>query len=82
MSAIYSFLKCLRYRQTQASSGNVENAQRQFGLPQRDPFLWPFTTITWLSTHALWTTVKDERTNRCVRLQRQLFLYFLAEPWR
>jgi len=27
MSAVYSFLKYLRYKQTQTSSGNVENLQ-------------------------------------------------------
>jgi len=42
ISAIYSFLKCPRCRQT--ISGNVQNAvntKRGFGLPLRDPFFDP-----------------------------------------
>jgi len=41
MSAIYSFLKYLRYRQTHTSSGNVENLQLPFESPLRDPFFDP-----------------------------------------
>jgi len=41
MLAIYSFIKYLRYRQTQTSSGNVENIHRKFGSPLRDPFFDP-----------------------------------------
>jgi len=33
MSAIYSFLKYLHYRQTKTSIGNVENLQVAFGSP-------------------------------------------------
>jgi len=40
MSAIYSFLK-YRYRQTQTSSGKVENLQVQFGSPLHGPFFDP-----------------------------------------
>jgi len=32
---MYSFLKYARYRQTQTSSGNVENTQLQFGSLDR-----------------------------------------------
>jgi len=39
MSAIYSFLKFVRNRQTRTSSGNVENTQLRFRSPGRDPFL-------------------------------------------
>jgi len=39
IAAIYSFLKYLRCRQTQTSSGCVENVQRRFGSPRRHPFL-------------------------------------------
>jgi len=39
MTAIYTFLKYLRNKQTQTSSGNVENLQLRFGSPLRDPFL-------------------------------------------
>jgi len=38
ISAIYSSLTDLRYRQTQTSSGNVENIQLRFESPGRDPF--------------------------------------------
>ena len=41
MSAIYSFLKYQRYRQT--SSGNVENLQLWFGSPLRDLFFDPLS---------------------------------------
>ena len=39
MSAIHSFLKFLRYKQTQTSSGNVENLKLRFGSPLCDHFL-------------------------------------------
>jgi len=39
MSAIYSFRKYLRCRQT--SSGNIENLKLRFGSPLRDPFFDP-----------------------------------------
>jgi len=39
VSAIYSFRKYLRHRQTQTSNGNVENIQLRFGSPQPVPFL-------------------------------------------
>jgi len=50
MSAISTFVKYVRYRQTQTSSGNVENTQL---LPRRDPFfdpslpLFEFRLILW-----------------------------------
>jgi len=37
MSAIYCFLKYLRNKRTQASSGNVENLKLRFGSPLVDP---------------------------------------------
>jgi len=51
MSAVYFFLKYLRYRQT--SSGNVKNLQLRFGSPLQDPFFNPspplfgFWSILW-----------------------------------
>jgi len=45
------------------------------------PIFWPFPNFVWVSTHTLWTTGSDQRTNRCVKLQRQVFLNFSAEPW-
>jgi len=39
ISAIYSFLTYLHYRQTQTSSGNTEYTQLQFGSPRREFFL-------------------------------------------
>jgi len=39
MSTICSFPKYLRYRQTQTSSGNLENIQLRFGSPRRYPFV-------------------------------------------
>jgi len=41
MSATYSFLRYIRYRQTQTSSGNIENSQLRFGLPRCDTFFYP-----------------------------------------
>jgi len=39
ISAIYSFLTYIHYKQT--SSGKVENAQLRVGSPRRDPFFYP-----------------------------------------
>jgi len=39
LSAIYSFIKYLHYRQTKTNSGNGENIQPGFRSPRRDPFL-------------------------------------------
>jgi len=39
--AIYSFLKYLRYRQTQTSCGDVEKMHRRFGSPLRDQVFDP-----------------------------------------
>jgi len=53
MSAIYTFLKYLHYKLTQASSGNVENLQLWLGSPLHDPFFNPsaaffgFGSILW-----------------------------------
>jgi len=53
MLAIYSFLKYLRYTQTQTSSGNVEKIHRRFGSPLRDqvfdpsPPFFGFLSILW-----------------------------------
>jgi len=41
MLAIYSFLKNLRYRQTQTSSGNVKKMHRRFGSPLLDQVFYP-----------------------------------------
>jgi len=42
MSAISTFVKYVRYRQTQTSSGNVENTQL---LPRRDPYVDPYPPL-------------------------------------
>jgi len=52
MLAIYSFLKYLRNRQPQTSSGNVEKIHRRFGSPLRDQVFDPpppfgFWSILW-----------------------------------
>jgi len=69
ISAIYSSLTDLRYRQTQTSSGNVENIQLRFESPGRDPF-WPFVIIVWASG----ITGLDELTNRCVNCGETYFV--------
>jgi len=38
LSAIYSFIKYLHYRQTKTSSGNGENIQPRLRSPRRDPY--------------------------------------------
>jgi len=81
MSAIYSFPKYLRYRQTQTSSGNVENLQLRFGSPLRDPFLMLLhSTLLWVLIHTLEITGIDQLSNRCVKLRRQVFINFSAKP--
>jgi len=46
------------------------------------PIFWPLSTFVCVSTHTLGTTGLDQLNyNRCVKLQRQLFLNFTAEPW-
>ena len=59
MSAIYSFLQRLSYRQTQASSGNVENTQPRFGSPLRYALLTLLHPV-WILTHTLGTTWLDQ----------------------
>jgi len=74
MLVIYSFLKYLHYRQTQTSSGEVENLQLRFGSPLRDPFLALIHPL-WVLIHTLETTRLDQLTNRCVKLQQQVGLF-------
>jgi len=45
MPAIYSFLKYLRYRQAQTSSGSVEKTQLRLGSPLRGPFFYPSQSL-------------------------------------
>jgi len=73
ISAIYSFLTYLHYRQTQTSSGNTEYTQLQFGSPRRE-FFWLFAVLVWVSTYALRTTGLDKLTNRCVNCGETYFL--------
>jgi len=54
LSAIHSFLKYLRYRQTKTSSGNGENIQHRFRLPRCDPFC-DLCDHVWVATHTLGT---------------------------
>jgi len=79
MSVICSFVKYVRYRQTQRSSGNVENT-RLIWIASVRPICWPFSTLVWVSTHILGTAGLHQRTNRYVKLQRQIFLTCSAEP--
>jgi len=82
MLAIYSFLKCPCYRQTQRSRNNVENTQLKFGSPLRDPFLTLLHLCLGFDRYCTFvTTGLDQLTNRCVRLRWQLFLHCIAEPW-
>jgi len=85
MSVIYSFLKYLRYRQTQISSGKVANLQLRFGSPLRDPFLALLHPL-WVLIHTLETTGLDQLTNHCVKLRRHVGLFLnllqIAEPWQ
>jgi len=59
---------------------NVENT-RLVWIASSRPICWPFSTLVWVSTHILGTTGLHQRTKRCVKLQRQLFLTCSAEPW-
>jgi len=47
----------------QTSSGNVQNPQRRFGSPLRDPF-FPFSTLLWILIHTLGNTGLDQLTYR------------------
>jgi len=84
-SVIYSFLKYLRYRQTQTSSSKDENLQLRFGSPLRDPFLALLHPL-WVLIHTLETTGLDQLTNLCVKLRRQVGLFLnllqIVEPWQ
>jgi len=44
-SAIFSFLKYLRHKQTHTSSGNVATIQLRFGSSWRDPFSYPSRSL-------------------------------------
>jgi len=74
MSVIYSFLKYVRYGQIHTSSGKFRNTQLRFGSPRRDPFFDPSPPLFGFRTTGL-----GQRNTR-VKLQRQVFLNFSAEP--
>jgi len=63
----------MQYRQTQTSSGNVENMQLWFGPPGRNPFLL-FASLVWISTPTLGTTSLDQLSNHCVNYGDTYFL--------
>jgi len=54
--AIYTFLEYMQFRQTQTSSGNVENMELRFALRGRDP-LWPFASLVWFRP-LLWESLR------------------------
>jgi len=68
MSAIYSLLKCLCYRQTQKC--NIENTW--FGSPLHYQYLDPSPPLSFDSY--LGTTGLDQLTSCCVKLRQQVFL--------
>jgi len=55
MSAIFSFLKYLRDKQT--SSSNLATIQLRFGSPRRDPFSYPSRPL-FGSRHILWEPLR------------------------
>jgi len=51
MSTIYSFLKYLHYRQTQTSSGNVENIQQRHVDRLGATHFLTLRPLVWVATH-------------------------------
>jgi len=42
---------------------------------------WPFVNLVCVSTDTSGTPEQDQLTHRCVKLRRQVFLNFTAEPY-
>jgi len=82
LSAIYSFLKYLRYRQTKTSSGNGENIQPRFRSPRRDPFLT--LCDPYFRNHCSKQTSNRERFVACFasKLQRQNWALSFQSHWK
>jgi len=69
MSAIYSFLTYLRYRQTSSVTLKIYSS----GLDRL--CATHFLTLLWILIHTLGTTGLDQLTNRCIKLRRQVGLH-------
>jgi len=75
----YLFLKCLWHRRIQRSR-YVTFKTHSSSLARLCVTHWPWSTFVWVSTNTLETTGLDQlHYNRCVKLQRHLFLNFSEE---